>query len=107
MRSEQLRALTLRFAAMASHYLVEPCFCRLGEGRDKGGIEERMSGPPAGAGADSACADAARDQSAAGARFAGRITDSCRETCSAPSPARRACQHRDNALGDRDGRGSD
>jgi transposase len=35
------RALTLRFAALASHYLVEPCFCRPGEGHDKGGVEAR------------------------------------------------------------------
>jgi transposase len=30
------RALTPRFAALASHYLFEPCFCRPGEGHDKG-----------------------------------------------------------------------
>ena len=35
------RALTPRFAARASHYLVEPCFCRPGEGHDKGGVEAR------------------------------------------------------------------
>jgi transposase len=35
------RALTARFAALASHYLVEPCFCRIGEGHDKGGVEAR------------------------------------------------------------------
>ena len=35
------RALTLRFAALASHYLFEPCFCRPGEGHDKGGVEAR------------------------------------------------------------------
>jgi transposase len=35
------RALTTRFAALASHYLVEPCFCRPGEGHDKGGVEAR------------------------------------------------------------------
>ena len=35
------RALTARFAALASHYLVEPCFCRPGEGHDKGGVEAR------------------------------------------------------------------
>jgi transposase len=35
------RALTVRFAALASHYLVEPCFCRPGEGHDKGGVEAR------------------------------------------------------------------
>jgi hypothetical protein len=33
--------LTLRFAALASHYLFEPCFCRPGEGHDKGGVEGR------------------------------------------------------------------
>jgi transposase len=33
------RALTARFAALASHYLFEPCFCRPGEGHDKGGVE--------------------------------------------------------------------
>ena len=35
------RALTARFATLASHYLVEPCFCRPGEGHDKGGVEAR------------------------------------------------------------------
>jgi transposase len=35
------RALTLRFAALTSHYLFEPCFCRPGEGHDKGGVEAR------------------------------------------------------------------
>jgi transposase len=35
------RALTARFAALASHYLFEPCFCRPGEGHDKGGVEAR------------------------------------------------------------------
>jgi transposase len=35
------RALTTRFAALASHYLFEPCFCRPGEGHDKGGVEAR------------------------------------------------------------------
>ena len=35
------RTLTMRFAALASHYLVEPCFCRPGEGHDKGGVEAR------------------------------------------------------------------
>ena len=35
------RALTSRFAALASHYLFEPCFCRPGEGHDKGGVEAR------------------------------------------------------------------
>ena len=35
------RVLTPRFAALASHYLLEPCFCRPGEGHDKGGVEAR------------------------------------------------------------------
>ena len=35
------RTLTLRFAALASHYLIEACFCRPGEGHDKGGVESR------------------------------------------------------------------
>jgi transposase len=35
------RLLTPRFAALASHYLLEPCFCRPGEGHDKGGVEAR------------------------------------------------------------------
>ena len=35
------RTLTPRFSALASHYLVEPCFCRPGEGHDKGGVESR------------------------------------------------------------------
>lgn len=33
--------MTLRFAALASHYLLEACFCRPGEGHDKGGVESR------------------------------------------------------------------
>ncbi len=35
------RALTERFAALASHYAFEPCFARPGEGHDKGGVESR------------------------------------------------------------------
>jgi transposase len=35
------RALTPRFTALASHYLLEACFCRPGEGHDKGGVEAR------------------------------------------------------------------
>ncbi len=35
------RVLTARFQALASHYLFEPCFCRPGEGHDKGGVEAR------------------------------------------------------------------
>jgi transposase len=38
------RALTPRFTALASHYLFEPCFCRPGEGHDKGGVEARGKG---------------------------------------------------------------
>jgi transposase len=35
------RQLTARFAALASHYLFEPCFCRPATGHDKGGVEAR------------------------------------------------------------------
>jgi hypothetical protein len=35
------RTLTPRFAALASHYLLEACFCRPGEGHDTGGVESR------------------------------------------------------------------
>jgi transposase len=35
------RALTRRFEALTSHYLLEACFCRPGEGHDKGGVESR------------------------------------------------------------------
>jgi transposase len=35
------RTLTPRFSALASHYLLEACFCRPGEGHDKGGVEGR------------------------------------------------------------------
>jgi transposase len=35
------RTLTPQFAALASHYLFEPCFCRPGQGHDKGGVESR------------------------------------------------------------------
>ena len=38
------RALSERFAALASHYGVEPCFARPGEGHDKGGVESRGRG---------------------------------------------------------------
>jgi transposase len=41
---ERERELTDRFAALASHYLFEPCFARPGEGHDKGGIEARGKG---------------------------------------------------------------
>lgn len=35
------RKLTDRFTALASHYLFEPCFTRIGVGHDKGGVESR------------------------------------------------------------------
>jgi transposase len=35
------RQLTKRFEALVSHYLYEPCFARVGEGHDKGGVESR------------------------------------------------------------------
>jgi transposase len=35
------RELTGRFAALVNHYLFEPCFARVGEGHDKGGVESR------------------------------------------------------------------
>src|SRR5207247_5181171 len=35
------RTLTPRFAALASHYLLEACFCRPGAGHDKGGVDSR------------------------------------------------------------------
>lgn len=35
------RALTRRFAALATHYLFEACFCRPATGHDKGGVEAR------------------------------------------------------------------
>jgi transposase len=38
------RKLTERFQALVSHYLFEPCFTRLGEGHDKGGVENRGKG---------------------------------------------------------------
>jgi len=38
------RTLTLRFAALVSHYLFEPSFCRPGVGHDKGGVEARGKG---------------------------------------------------------------
>jgi transposase len=38
------RELTVRFEALASHYLVEPCFCRPATGHDKGGVEARGKG---------------------------------------------------------------
>ncbi len=38
------RVLSERFAALASHYLFEPCFARVGEGHDKGGVEARGKG---------------------------------------------------------------
>jgi transposase len=41
---ERERQLSDRFAALCSHYLVEPCFTRVGEGHDKGGVESRGRG---------------------------------------------------------------
>ncbi len=38
------RKLTKRFEALASHYLFAPCFARVGEGHDKGGVESRGKG---------------------------------------------------------------
>jgi transposase len=35
------RELSERFVALVSHYLFEPCFARVGEGHDKGGVEAR------------------------------------------------------------------
>ena len=35
------RQLTQRFQALVSHYLLEPCFARIGVGHDKGGVEAR------------------------------------------------------------------
>lgn len=35
------RELTQRFQALVSYYLFEPCFARVGEGHDKGGVESR------------------------------------------------------------------
>jgi hypothetical protein len=38
------RKLTKRFQALVSHYLFEPCFARVGEGHDRGGVESRGKG---------------------------------------------------------------
>jgi transposase len=38
------RELTGRFLALVSHYVFEPCFARVGEGHDKGGVEARGKG---------------------------------------------------------------
>jgi len=38
------RQLTQRFSALVNHYLLEPCFARVGEGHDKGGVEGRGNG---------------------------------------------------------------
>jgi len=43
-RVDMDRELTDRFRALVSHYLFEPCFTRLGEGHDKGGVEARGKG---------------------------------------------------------------
>ena len=37
----QERELSGRFLALCSHYVIEPCFARPGEGHDKGGVEAR------------------------------------------------------------------
>lgn len=34
------RELTDKFKSLVSHYLYEPCFTRVGEGHDKGGVEQ-------------------------------------------------------------------
>jgi transposase len=36
--------LSSRFLALCSHYLLEPCFARPGQGHDKGGVEARGKG---------------------------------------------------------------
>jgi hypothetical protein len=36
-----VEAVAAPVAALASHYLLEACFCRPGEGHDKGGVESR------------------------------------------------------------------
>lgn len=38
------RELTGRFLALVSHYVFEPCFARVGQGHDKGGVEARGKG---------------------------------------------------------------
>ncbi|MDP7560685.1 MAG: IS21 family transposase, partial [Planctomycetota bacterium] len=38
------RQLSIRFQALASHFLFEPCFARVGVGHDKGGVEARGKG---------------------------------------------------------------
>jgi transposase len=38
------RKLTKRFEALVSHYCSKPCFARVGEGHDKGGVESRGKG---------------------------------------------------------------
>lgn len=43
-KGEVERRLTDRMRALASHYLFEPCFARVGEGHDKGGVEARGKG---------------------------------------------------------------
>ena len=40
-RARGERELSVRFLALCSHYLFEPCFARPGEGHDKGGVEAR------------------------------------------------------------------
>lgn len=46
------RELAARFVAMASHYLIEGCFCRPATGHDKGGVEARPRHPLAAPRAD-------------------------------------------------------
>ena len=96
------RTLTPRFAALASHYLLEACFCRPGEGHDKGGVESRgkavrqqalvpiprrpdARGHQRGvAGADGCAARHERD--AAGQTIGERFTEEQRQFRSAPTP---------------------
>src|SRR5690606_32669269 len=39
-----MRELTVRFSALVTHYLFEPCFARPRTGHDKGGVEARGKG---------------------------------------------------------------
>ncbi len=56
------RTLTPRFAALASHYLLEACVCRPGESHDKGGVESRGKAIRQQARADSGWPDTRRHQ---------------------------------------------
>jgi transposase len=90
------RTLTPRFTALASHYLLEPCFCRPGEGHDKGGVEARgraLRGQvlvpiPSGATLDAinAALLARLDQRAATAVIAGRFAEEQAVWRPAPEP---------------------